>query len=878
MTPSEGRRPLSLSERWALAGLLVAAFAIQAYFVLRYPQPELFGDPAAYLRVGRNMVGGIQRIMEGKDIVEVFIAIRGSLYFFAAGAFFGIADLIRPNDSAFVRLLLAALNTLGLLGAFFLSRLLAQGRSAAGFVAVTLGLLHPSLATHLGRAYPDPLTACLFVWAAVSFARGQPDSRPRDFASAGLLLTAGLLVRPQIMGPVLAVVVVVAVGVVLTRPSSRRGVLALLLGCLPAALLWVGLNAAMLATAERRGAEDEFAGRYGWTVFRATYPQGFWQYLETDGWEGPFRLRQEPYFAALETAARRNPAIMVSHVEAYVFTLGYVWERRLESGLLILDNAYRLFDHPVNGYRWDYPIPVEWQVRLHHLIVVLSLAALALAGARSPHLLPVFLIPVCLAILHSLTFPWPRYSQSAIFILLAAAPSFALALLRPPLALPATWRLPAGVAGLGLVLDLLSRGLLDRFPEGARGLALLGVTLLLASPFLAIARAYPRARERVAPLLCGGLLLAMSAAHSIRDVSWHETRLDLGGRTRAVEQRISLSDSAAGSLRRVSEAFVVFDLLAPDGDVSGLLINVNGRRYAGSGLVPAMPRLPESTSTGSRNPRTYRQWWALPLPMEALGESGGAEVRIRLEAKPSSRPIALFGDRYRDQASVYEGPSFGDWPKTVALKLEYDGDYRIPFRMNLESQGTQSLVADGDGAMRDVAWVHRIRIVSLGSNEGRASFSAEAPPRAGAAVAIGFFAYSGSRGEALLRPHGFPDFFVLRLGERDDVQATSGPWRLCHRPMGERGGSPYGGFVLSIDRWALPHAPRFDVSFRSGMSIEPMFFNANRRPRPDELESLFESCEVRAGVERLHGASRIIDGSRNSYPDDTGKWKVEAIY
>ena len=62
------------------------------------------------------------------------------------------------------------------------------------------------------------------------------------------------------------------------------------------------------------------------------------------------------------------------------------------------------------------------------------------------------------------------------------------------------------------------------------------------------------------------------------------------------------------------------------------------------------------------------------------------------------------------------------------------------------------------------------------------------------------------------------------------------------------------------------------------MSIEPMFFNANRRPRPDELESLFESCEVRAGVERLHGASRIIDGSRNSYPDDTGKWKVEAIY
>ncbi len=240
------------------------------------------------------MVGGVERILQGKDIVAVFVAIRGSLYFFAAGAFFGLADLLRPNDPTFLRLLLAMLNTLGLLGAFFLARILAGGRASAGMVAVSIGILHPSLATHLTRAYPDPLTGCLFVWAAVSFARGQRDSRLRDFASAGLLLTAGLLVRPQILGPVLAVVAVLAAGVALVRPFSRLSVLALLSGCLPAAILWVGLNAAMMVTAERRGAEDEFSGRYGWTVLRSTYPQGFWQYLETDGWEGPYRLRQEP--------------------------------------------------------------------------------------------------------------------------------------------------------------------------------------------------------------------------------------------------------------------------------------------------------------------------------------------------------------------------------------------------------------------------------------------------------------------------------------------------------------------------------------------------------------------------------------------------------
>jgi len=858
--------------------LLAASFVIQANFVLRYPQPELFGDPAAYLRVGRNMVGGVERILGGKDILSVFVAIRGSLYFFAAGALFGLADLIRPQDPTFLRLLLAALNTLGLLGAFFLARGLAGGLESAGLLAVFLGLLHPSLATHLTRAYPDPLTACLFVWASVAFLRGQRTSRPRDFVSAGLLLGAGLLVRPQILGPVLAVVVILSAGAAVLRPSSRRPVLALLSGLLPAALMWIGLNAAIVVTAERRGAEDEFSGRYGWTVFRATYPQGFWQYLETDGWEGPYRLRQEPYYVALEAAARRNPSIMASPASAYAFTLEYVRERSLEYGLLILDNAYRLFDHPVNGYRWDYPISVPWQVRLHHLIVVLALGAVALAGARRPASLPVFLIPGCLGILHGLTFPWPRYSQPAIFILLAAAASFARTLLRPPLIGLVAGRFGAGILALGLGLDLLGSWLFSAFPEPARWAAWTGVGLVLAAPFLAIARAHPRTRQRVAPLLCGALLLALSAAHSIRSVSWHETRLDLGARTRAVEQRIRLSDRAASSLRGAREAFIVFDLLIPDGDVSGLVIDVNRRRYPGSMLVPTMPRLPESTSTGSRDPRTYRQWWALPLAKDALGETGDAEVRVRLETPPSRRPITIFGDRYEDQASVYEGPSFGDWPTTVALKLEYDGDYRIPFRRKLESRGTESLLGDDAGAMRAVPGVHRIRILTLASDQGFTSFAGDAPVRASAPIAMGFLASSGSRGEAWLRPYGASEAFRLRLGERNAVDEGSGPWRLCYRPLGDRGGSPYGGFVLSVGRWTGADPPRFDVSFLSGMSIEPMFFSANPRPRPEELRALFDSCNVPPGVERLHGASRIIDGSRNSYPDDTGKWKVASLF
>jgi hypothetical protein len=101
---------------------------------------------------------------------------------------------------------------------------------------------------------------------------------------------------------------------------------------------------------------------------------------------------------------------------------------------------------------------------------------------------------------------------------------------------------------------------------------------------------------------------------------------------------------------------------------------------------------------------------------------------------------------------------------------------------------------------------------------------------------------------------------------------------MCYRPLGERGGSPYGGFVLSRERWPRAESPRFDVSFKSGMSVEPMFFSVNTHPRTDDLKALFDSCGVPATAMRLHGASRTIDGSRNSYPDDTGKWRIAAVF
>ena len=618
------------------------------------------------------------------------------------------------------------------------------------------------------------------------------------------------------------------------------------------------------------------SGCRGCKAWRAT-AQGFWQYLETDGWEGPYRLRQEPYYQALGAAAQRDPRILTSEFRAYRFTLTYVRERWAEFTLLVLDNVYRLFERPVNGYRWDYPIGVEWQIWLHRMVVVFALGAVALVGAQRPADLPVFLIPLCLAIVHGLTFPWPRYSQPAIFIVFAAAATFAAALTRASFAGPGTLRIGVSILALGLVLDRVGAGLLLFHPELARGLTLVGMSFVLMSPFAWVILTQGRGWPRLFPVLCGSLLCVTSIAHAARRTDWHETRTRLGEKAKAVEQRIQLSARAASTLRQTTEAFIVFDLHVKSGDPRALSIDVNGRRYPATAMSPTMPRLAESTTTGFRDPRTYRQWWAIPFPKELVTEGAAVEIRIRLEGARMNPPVILFGDRHSAQQHLYEGPSFGEWPTSVALKLEYDGDYRIPARRVIESDSTQSLVVDDSGEMRTVAGIHRIRILAIGSNEGRMSFEGEASSRAQGPVAFAFLAYGGARGEGSLQLQGYRDALRFPLGGSAPLEVEQGLLHLCYRPLGERGGTPYGGYVVSIGRRTGPETPRFDVSFQSGMSVEPMYFSVDTG-NPEKLPSLFEACGTPGSVERLSGAVRRVDGTRNSYPDDTGKWSVVSVF
>jgi hypothetical protein len=232
----------------------------------------------------------------------------------------------------------------------------------------------------------------------------------------------------------------------------------------------------------------------------------------------------------------------------------------------------------------------------------------------------------------------------------------------------------------GSILLLLAAATRMTFPELARGLRFLGIVCEIGAPF-AYAAFASRKRRVVAALGWAFLALAgLAGAHELRSRTWHETELRLGRGISEIQQSIALSPSGLDRLRKAPEVFLVMDLRIPDGSARGITVIVNGREFASEALVPTIPRFGESTAAGGRDRRAYRQWWAIPLPPESLTPS--MEVALRSSGRT---PITVYGDRYQGQEGWYEGPSFGDWPHLAAVKLEYDGDYRLPIRRRLET-------------------------------------------------------------------------------------------------------------------------------------------------------------------------------------------------
>jgi 4-amino-4-deoxy-L-arabinose transferase-like glycosyltransferase len=850
----------------AVASLLGLGLGLQLYFFRHYPQPPLFGDPAGYYNVGLRFQEAVSRLRAGEPLAVVFASVRGLFYLAGVGTVFGVLDALRPGDTALLRDVMALANTAAMLGVFVLARRL-SGSRAGGLVALALAVGYATFSVQTGRLYPDPLTAALLVWAGAAYAGGISRRSRRRLAGAGGLLGLALLLRAQVLEYIVAVIALSLLATMRWWWRTHEGralVAAFLIGLSPALVAWAGIRWAV-------GGRDDVV-RMGQVTFRPTYPFGFWQQLETDGWTGPYRFKQDPFYKAMEAEARAgDPDLLRARGKQLAFTVRYVAARPLTSLLLVLDNAYRLYDRPANDYKWDYPYPYPLQVFGQRAIVVLGLAGAALLVAEQPALAGVFLIPIALAVLHGLVFPWPRYNVPAMPLLIASAGVFVVRA-----AADAPWRAPrarrvlltvAAPAIVTLALAVLVRGAL---PEAARVGRVLGILLVLALPFVVIA--IKGARWRRVAAAAGAALGILVGAHAVRDRRWHETSMRLGGDVAGVEQVIRLSPEALGRLRSAPEAFVLFDLTVPRGDLQDASITIGSRQWPGSALLPTMPRLRESTATGGRDRRGYPQWWALRLDPAALPTNAGEPLRIRLSV-PEGTQAVLRGDRFTGQDREYEGPSFGDWPHYVALKIEYDGDYRLPVSEPLRSLDSESAVVRRSGEGKTIAAVHRIRVVVPGSNEGRIEWES-APAAAAGPTAFVFAAYSGTRGEAEMRIAGTP---LLRfpLGARESFEASGGGWRLCHRAEPPRQDRAYGEYVLVGP--APGRAPlSLSVAYRAGLSQEPMFFVIDRRAASPDLVRAARQCGVEGAV--TDGAARIIDGTRNNYPEDTGRWTVAGVF
>jgi len=63
-----------------------------------------------------------------------------------------------------------------------------------------------------------------------------------------------------------------------------------------------------------------------------------------------------------------DPDLLRSRPRQALFTLRYVGARPVASALLVLDNAFRLYDRPANDYKWDYPYPYAAQVAAQRVL------------------------------------------------------------------------------------------------------------------------------------------------------------------------------------------------------------------------------------------------------------------------------------------------------------------------------------------------------------------------------------------------------------------------------------------------------------------------------------------------------------------------------
>lgn len=832
-----------------------------------FPQYSAYPpDQAGYLAGGRAIFSGLSSLIRDGFKAPVVEELRRWLDFFGIGILYGAIDALRPNDLGFVRAAFACFNALTAIGVWSLARRLGSSRASA--LALVFVIVSPAFPSGASRLYADPVTGCLLVWAVRLFV----DDGRRAIAG-GALAGAAMLIRVQLLPWVPLGLAVCTVAALLQRvgPGPRALIRRGWLGLSVPLLIFGGLSYFGLEN-RNDSAPKHNLPRYHY------YAYGFWQYVESDGWEGPWRLKKDPFYAALVEKDRTEPGLLSSRPRQYLFAARYLSTRLDTAVPIVLGNFYRIFDRPQNPEYRGFVDPAG-SIWIHRLAVMCAIvAAVHLYAAASPGFVAPLLI-LSLGAFHALAWGWPRYAMPVLPVLLALS---GLGLDVVILSIRERWRewtsalLKAG--GLFAVAALLR----DPAPEIAWVLAMAALLTALVGfvrlPFTSAGGA----TAKLASLLFALGLSVVVFGNAWRDRNWHERLVPLKPGD-VIRQEIQLAPEDVSRLRASHDHFLAVDLELRDADQQPWPARVNGLDAI---LEPSIPPLPESIPV-LREGRAYPQWWVARLT-DAMLDKGEHEGALVVELPVKDPGIArLKADRFRDQGAVFEAPSLGDWPYAAGIKPEYDRDFRLARRLPLSSRGTKSSIVRG-GETLALPMVARIRAVELADVEGSLSFE-EKPAASGPKDVARGSGILGFAGRAVMRNRGEAE--ILAMGQRlvgfqiapfRKTMWTEGAFRLCYLDRTPDKSQAYESRGLYLVAGPLPcRAPtcRVDVRFWPGADDRPMGFSVDPPRLQPEIAVLQEAARE-CGFEGPLGwvFNRLIDGTRNSYPEDRGRWRVARIY
>lgn len=864
--------------RWSRGGsaaLLLGLGALDLgkglYFLRHYPQAAPFD---IYYNVGLRLMRDLTDSSSLADLANALRAMRGLAYLGAAGVLYGPWAMIAPGDFQWMREGLAIVDALNLVLAGTLVLLWTRSRFAAAATA-TLWLVFPGYTLNLVRGYPEPLVVLCFLLSLLAFTLGERTGRRALYAVSGFLFLYSVIVRVQVMPFFLLVsgLLLAAAARWALAPSQRGRTIAFLAGALPVIAVWALLRIEVDDPARLES--------FSFHAFQRVYPHGFWLYLDTDGWMGPYSLRQYPFYLALVEAARGEPALLTSSARQWGFAGLYVLRHLDESARTVLINLYRFFVRPTNDYKWDFPYPYGLQVAVQVFVSVVGLAGLLRArrgGVPWPLLVT---YAVSFTLLYAISHVEPRYHLPVMAVLLMTAGLW-LDEARAWMARPSPGRgvLVALALALGSALAwwVAVRMTGPRPASILHAAAVVGAASSLFVFFRGTGQGQARA-PRVAATATAVLAAACVLAVGFTDVGWHGRRAALPPGA-AFRQRIVLDDGGLRALRGADEAFAVFDLARVDGDQRCLRVDVNGKGHGGEELVAAMPRFPLATTAGHRDPAWFPQWWALPLGA-AERQGLGTSVEITLAVSPACRNAAMtlgLENFLREGGRDYEGLSFGDWRKVSVYRLLYDGEHRLPVRRRRDGVERQSGRME-DGRFRPLAQDLRIELVVLQPGGARLDWETR-PAREARDTRVAFRAESGRGGEALLSvagPGSAPEL-SFPLASREPFTREAGPIRLSYSPEKLGEDRAEGVYVLSVPA-ALVRAGepvRLSVRIPTRLSTDERYLAVRPAPTAADAERLLGAPDD--GTQMLEGYGRFLDATHNSYPADTGPWELAAVF